>query len=82
MDAMNIAATPSWRRSECISKPLNENTSSPAKGYERPPNMTPVVRLPPRLRVCPLYFEVYVVATEFRRRMFATAAPHFSGVFS
>jgi len=25
------------------------------------------------------YFEVYVVATELRRRMLATAAPHFSG---
>jgi hypothetical protein len=29
-----------------------------------------------------MYFEVHVVATEFRRKMLATAAPHFSGVFS
>jgi hypothetical protein len=27
-----------------------------------------------------MYFEVYVVATEFRRKMLATAAPHFSGI--
>jgi hypothetical protein len=27
-----------------------------------------------------LYFEVYVVAMEFRRKMLATAAPHFSGI--
>jgi hypothetical protein len=27
-----------------------------------------------------LYFEVYVVATEFRRKMLATAAPHFPGI--
>jgi hypothetical protein len=29
-----------------------------------------------------MYFEVYVVATEFRRKMLPTAAPHFSGFFS
>jgi hypothetical protein len=27
-----------------------------------------------------MYFEVYVVATEFRRTMLATAAPHFSRI--
>ncbi len=27
-----------------------------------------------------MYFKVYVVATEFRRKMLATAAPHFSGI--
>ena len=27
-----------------------------------------------------LYFEVRAVATEFRRKMLATAAPHFSGI--
>ena len=29
-----------------------------------------------------MYFEVHVVAPEFRRKIFATAAPHFSGFFS
>jgi hypothetical protein len=29
-----------------------------------------------------MYFEVHVVATEFRRKILATAAPHFSGFFS
>jgi hypothetical protein len=28
-----------------------------------------------------MYFEVHVVAKEFRRKMLATAAPHFSGFF-
>ena len=28
-----------------------------------------------------MYFEVHVVATEFRRKILATAAPHFSGFF-
>jgi len=28
-----------------------------------------------------MYFETHVVATKFRRKMLATAAPHFSGVF-
>jgi hypothetical protein len=28
-----------------------------------------------------MYFEVHVVATEFRRKILATAAPHFSGLF-
>ena len=28
-----------------------------------------------------MYFEVHVVATEFRRKILATAAPDFSGVF-
>jgi hypothetical protein len=28
-----------------------------------------------------MYFEVYIVATEFRRKILATAAPHFSGFF-
>jgi hypothetical protein len=28
-----------------------------------------------------MYFEVHVVATEFRRKMLATAAPHFSVFF-
>ena len=27
-----------------------------------------------------MYFEAHVVATEFRRKMLATAAPHFSGI--
>ena len=27
-----------------------------------------------------MHFEVHVVATEFRRKMLATAAPHFSGI--
>jgi hypothetical protein len=27
-----------------------------------------------------MYFEVHVVAAEFRRKMLATAAPHFSGI--
>jgi hypothetical protein len=27
-----------------------------------------------------MYFEVHVVATEFRRKMLATAVPHFSGI--
>ena len=27
-----------------------------------------------------MYFEVHVVAAEFRREMLATAAPHFSGI--
>jgi hypothetical protein len=29
-----------------------------------------------------MYFEVHVVATEFRRKILAAAAPHFSGFFS
>jgi hypothetical protein len=29
-----------------------------------------------------MYFEAHVVATEFRRKMLATAASHFSGFFS
>ena len=29
-----------------------------------------------------MYFEVHVVATEFRRKILATAAPHFSDFFS
>ncbi len=29
-----------------------------------------------------MYFEVRFVATEFRRKILATAAPHFSGFFS
>jgi hypothetical protein len=29
-----------------------------------------------------MYFEVHVVATEFRRKILATAAPHISGFFS
>ena len=49
MDAMNIAATPSWRRSECISKPLNENTSCPAKGYLATAEHDACGRMPPRL---------------------------------
>ena len=28
-----------------------------------------------------MYFEVHVVATEFRRKILATAAPHFSVFF-
>jgi hypothetical protein len=28
-----------------------------------------------------MYFEVHVVATKFRRKILATAAPHFSGFF-
>ena len=28
-----------------------------------------------------MYFEVHVLATEFRRKILATAAPHFSGFF-
>jgi hypothetical protein len=28
-----------------------------------------------------MYFKLHVVATKFRRKMLATAAPHFSGVF-
>ena len=28
-----------------------------------------------------MYFEVHVVATEFRRKILATAAPHFSDFF-
>ena len=28
-----------------------------------------------------MYFQVYVAATEFGRKMLATAAPHFSGFF-
>ncbi len=28
-----------------------------------------------------MYFEVHVVATEFRRKILATGAPHFSGFF-
>jgi hypothetical protein len=29
-----------------------------------------------------MYFEVHVVAPEFRRKILATAAPHLSGFFS
>ncbi len=29
-----------------------------------------------------MYFEVHVVTTEFRRKILATAAPHFSDFFS
>ena len=28
-----------------------------------------------------MYFEVHVVATEFRRKILETAAPHFAGFF-
>jgi len=65
MDAMNIAATPSWRRSECISKSLNEifptdvSKSGSGKILKR--------LLPERF-----YFEGYVVATDLRRKVLAT----------
>jgi hypothetical protein len=57
----------------------NEHQGRHDKNMERCDNQPACLAFRHSRREFVMYFEVYVMATEFRRKMLATAAPHFLG---